>query len=318
MANVYSYGNYGGGGYSRFSLFSPIIKSLMIINVVVYLLQHWFFGLLTMGGTPVEYHLMRYFALQPIESGTLYPWQFITYQFMHGGFFHLFFNMFALWMFGSELESVWGGRRFLAFYLISGVGAAALQLAMGYVLGSGAPTVGASGSIQGLLIAFGFMFPDRPIFIFPIPVPVPAKFFVLFWIGIDVLSGITGADRGVAHFAHIGGAICGYVLLRFGDALRIFEAIDRIVDVFAGKRRVLSSSRKIYDINSTGNSSYGRAEQSSTGSSSGWFSSEKKSYSNREITQEDVDAILDKIARSGYNSLSEEEKKILYDASKKL
>jgi hypothetical protein len=237
---------------------------------------------------------------------------------MHGGFFHLFFNMFALWMFGSELESVWGGRRFLAFYLISGVGAAALQLTMGYLLGSGAPTVGASGSIQGLLIAFGFMFPDRPIFIFPIPVPVPAKFFVLFWIGIDVLSGITGADRGVAHFAHIGGAICGYVLLRFGDTLRIFEAIDRIVDVFSGKRRVLSSNRKIYDINSTGSGSYGRAEQSSGGSSSGWFSSEKKSYSNREITQEDVDAILDKIARSGYSSLSEEEKKILYDASKKL
>jgi membrane associated rhomboid family serine protease len=321
MANYYYQTNYGGG-LGRFSLFSPVIKTLLISNVVIYLLQHWFLGLLTVGGVPMEAYIMRYFALQPIGSDAFYPWQLITYQFMHGGFLHLLFNMFALWMFGSELESIWGGRRFLTFYFLSGMGAGLLQLLVSYLLGSGAPTVGASGSINGVMLAFGFMFPDRPILMFPIFFPIPAKFFVLFWLAIDLISGVTGADRGVAHFAHLGGALVGYLLLRFGDDMGIFTGIDRVVDTLTGRRNLVQPRRKIYDINAT--SSYNRYGDDETdtptrSSPTSWLRRDNTaSRTDREITQEEVDRILDKIAHSGYNSLSNEEKRILNEASRKL
>jgi membrane associated rhomboid family serine protease len=319
MANYYYQTNYGSGGFGRFSLFSPVIKTLLITNIVIYLVQHWFLGLLTVGGVPLEAYITHYFALQPIGSDAFYPWQLVTYQFMHGGFLHVFFNMFALWMFGSELESIWGGRRFLTFYFLSGIGAGLLQLLVGYLLGSGAPTVGASGSINGVMLAFGFMFPDRPILMFPIFFPIPAKFFVLGWLAIDLISGLTGADRGVAHFAHVGGALFGYLLLRFGDDLGIFTAIDRVVDTLTGRRNLVQPRRKIYDINAANSyNSYDDDAQTPPRTASWLRRDSSSSRPEREITQEEVDRILDKIAHSGYNSLSSEEKRILNEASRKL
>jgi membrane associated rhomboid family serine protease len=333
MANYsYSYRGTGLGG-GGFSLFSPTIKSLLIINVAVFALE-LFLGALTLGGVPVKAYLMQWFALQSLASGDFMPWQLVTYQFMHGGFLHLFFNMFALWMFGSELDSIWGGRRFLTFYLLSGIGAGAVQLGVSALLGSEAPTVGASGSINGLLIAFGFLFPDRPLLMFPIFFPIPAKIFVLGWVAIDFLSGITGADRGVAHFAHVGGALMGFLLLRFGDSLGIFAALDRVVDVLTGRRRAIPSGRKIYDIRSMQSENrFGSGSSSSSSSGLGAILGTKRSAektsttssnagssasSDAERTQEVVDRILDKIASTGYNSLSEDEKRILNEASKKL
>jgi membrane associated rhomboid family serine protease len=314
MANYYTQ-NYGGGGLGRFSLFSPMIKSLIIANVAIYLLQ-LFLGSLTMKDIPVGHYLMEYFALQPIGSDSFFPWwQLVTYQFMHGGFFHLFFNMFSLWMFGSELESIWGGRRFLTFYLLCGIGAGVLHLVVSYFLGSMAPTVGASGSVYGLLLAFGFMFPDRPILMFPIFFPVPAKIFVLFMIGIGVISGITGTDSSTAHFAHLGGALFGYFLLRFGDKLGIFSFVDRVIDTVSGRQRLIPSGRKIYDIK-TGNDFKGTATSSRATS---WLKKDNSSsLDSNGTTQENVDRILDKIAATGYNSLSDEEKRVLNEASKKM
>lgn len=316
MANYSFRASYGGSG--GFSLFPPVIKTLLITNVVVFVLQYVFLGFLTIGGVSVQRFVMAYFALQPLETGMFYPWQLISYQFMHGGVWHLFFNMLALWMFGSELESIWGSRRFLTFYLLAGIGAGLAQIAVtSFFPDYGGPTVGASGAIQGVMIAFGFMFPDRPILMFPIFFPIPAKIFVLLWIGIDLVSGLMGSD-GVAHFAHLGGALTGYLLLRFGDQVGIFGFFDKIRDILSGGgggRKVFGTKRKIYDIREA--DSYRATEKPEIGVSS-WFRAKTSSDGNRTITQEDIDAILDKIAKTGYASLSEEEKRILMEASKKL
>lgn len=318
MANYSFRSTYSSGG---FSLFPPVIKTLLITNVAVFVLQYVFLGFLTIGGVSVQRFVMAYFALQPLETGMFYPWQLISYQFMHGGLWHLFFNMLALWMFGSELESIWGSRRFLTFYLLAGIGAGLAQIAVSsFFPGYGGPTVGASGAIQGVMIAFGFMFPDRPILMFPIFFPVPAKILVLFWIGMDVVSGLLGSGHdSVAHFAHLGGALTGYMLLRYGDQMGIFGFFDKIRDVLSGNRgggrKVFGTKRKIYDIREA--ESYRVSEKPEIGVSS-WFRAKTSSDGNRTITQEDIDAILDKIAKTGYASLSEEEKRILMEASKKL
>lgn len=316
MANYYFRNSYGSGfGGGGFSLFTPVIKTLLITNIVIYVAQFLFLGFLTVGGMSVQRLLMAYFALQPLESGLFFPWQLISYQFMHGGLWHLFFNMLALWMFGSELESIWGSRRFLIFYLLAGIGAGLAQIGVSSLFpGYGGPTVGASGAIQGVMIAFGLMFPDRPIIMFPIFFPVPAKIFVFIWIGVDLIAGLMGND-GVAHFAHLGGALTGYLLLRFGDQVGIFGFFDKVRDVLSGNggRKVFGAKRKIYDIREA--NSYGQKQESGVSS---WFRAKTSTDGNRAITQEEIDAILDKIAKTGYGSLSEEEKRTLMEASKKL
>jgi membrane associated rhomboid family serine protease len=321
MAQYYFRDSYGGGGYGRFSLFTPVIKTLLISNAVIFVVQYLFLGLLTLEGTSVQRYIMAYFALQPVESGLFFPWQLLSYQFMHGGVMHLFWNMLALWLFGSELESIWGSRRFIIFYLLAGVGAGLAQLAVGYAFdGYGAPTVGASGSIQGIMIAFAFMFPDRPILMFPIFFPIPAKIFVFIWIGIDLISGLmSGGSSGVAHFAHLGGALTGYLLLRYGDQAGIFAFFDKIRDTLlsdGGSKKVFGARRKIYDIREARQSAKETPVRES--SVSAWFRARTNSDGARAITQEEIDKILDKIAKTGYASLSEDEKRILMEASKKL
>ena len=215
-------------GIGGFSMFPPTIKTLLIINVAVFLLHHLFFTSFTIGGQSLARYFIEYFALQPISGlenffgsgASFYPWQIITYQFMHANLWHIFFNMFALWMFGSELENLWGGTRFLTYYLLCGIGAAIVQLFISPIFSDPAPTIGASGAVYGILLAFGLTFPDRPIFMFPFFIPIPAKFFVLIFAGIELLTGLTSTD-GIAHFAHLGGAATGFLLLKFGDRLGI-------------------------------------------------------------------------------------------------
>lgn len=148
------------------------------------------------------------------------PWQLVTYMFMHGSFSHLFFNMFALYMFGRVLEEVWGARRFLVYYFVTGIGAGCVQLLtwmrfaddpwLGYMV-----TIGASGAVFGILLAFGMKFPNAPLFILLIPIPVKAKYVVAGYGVIELVSGIAGVQGdGVAHFAHLGGMLFGWGLLR--------------------------------------------------------------------------------------------------------
>jgi membrane associated rhomboid family serine protease len=168
--------------------------------------------------------LFEYFALWPLHAAhpPFRPWQLLSYAFMHGSVAHIFFNMFGLWMFGRDLERVMGARRFLSYYLTCVVGAALVQLTVASLQGSIYPTVGASGGIFGLLLAFGMFFPNRMVvLIFP-PIPMRAKYFVVVFGLLELYLGLSGREPGVANFAHLGGMFFGFVLLQYwrGQARR--------------------------------------------------------------------------------------------------
>ena len=181
----------------------PITQALLLINVALYAAD------LLLG-----HGLTALFALWPLDSGRFMPWQLVSYGFLHGSFGHLFFNMLGLWMFGAELERIWGGKRYLQFYMASVLTAALTQLLVGLFTG-GAPTVGASGGLFGLLLAFGMMFPNRTIVPLIPPIPMKAKTFVMVFGGLELLFGVTGTASGVAHFAHLGGMLGGFLMIRY-------------------------------------------------------------------------------------------------------
>ena len=181
----------------------PVTQALLLINVAVFCIDVFVGGLLS-----------RLFALYPLGAGFA-PWQLVTYAFLHGGVGHLFFNMLGLWMFGAELERVWGPKRFMQFYAASVLTAAGAQLVVTAMLGSMYPTVGASGGLFGLLLAYGMMFPNRTIMpLFP-PIPMKAKVFVALYGGLELILGVTGTQEGVAHFAHLGGMLGGFLMIRY-------------------------------------------------------------------------------------------------------
>jgi len=158
--------------------------------------------------------LVRLLALFPVDSTYFRPWQVLTYAFLHGDGFHLFFNMLGLWMFGSELERLWGARRYLLFLLAGVLAAAAAQLIVSALLGWRDPTVGASGGLFALLLAYGMLFPNRIIMpLFP-PIPMKARTFVIVFGTLELVLGLTGS-RGVAHFAHLGGMVGGFLMIRY-------------------------------------------------------------------------------------------------------
>lgn len=181
----------------------PTTQALLGLNVIAFALQ----GLL-------GDNAMWPFALWPLGS-EFQPWQILTYGFLHGGLMHLLFNMFGLYMFGSDIESVWGQRRFLLYYLTCIVTAALAQLTVTWLTGSVYPTVGASGGVFGLLLAFGMMFPRRTVVLLIPPIPMPAWLFVTLYGVIELYLGITGSVSGVAHFAHLGGMVGGYLLIAY-------------------------------------------------------------------------------------------------------
>jgi membrane associated rhomboid family serine protease len=152
-------------------------------------------------------------ALWPVHSGYFDVWQLISYSFLHGGFNHLFFNMFALWMFGLPVERMWGSRKFAEYYFVCVLGAGAIQLLVQHLSGNVYPTIGASGAVFGLLLAYGVMWPNNKLFLIFFPVPIKAKWFVLIYGGVELVFGMTGAMPQVAHFAHLGGLFFGAGLL---------------------------------------------------------------------------------------------------------
>lgn len=152
-------------------------------------------------------------ALWPLQSGYFEPWQLLTYGFLHGSFNHLFFNMFAVWMFGAALEQAWGSQRFGIYYTVCVLGAAVAQIVVQQGSGDVYPTVGASGGVFGLLLAYGVMWPNNRLFLIFFPVPVKAKWFVILYGAAELLFGLTGAMPGIAHFAHLGGMVFGLALL---------------------------------------------------------------------------------------------------------
>lgn len=224
---------------NSFSVLPPVVKNLLIINGLFFLATLSFETL----GTDLRETLGLHFPL----ADTFRPYQIITYMFMHGNFMHLFFNMFALWMFGNTLENVWGPKRFLTYYLITGIGAAIchyavvyyeMQPALNYISQNAldypelealkqevynAPVVvGASGSVFGILLAFGMLFPNTLLYIY-FAIPIKAKWFVVLYGAIELFSGLRGAPGdNVAHFAHLGGMLFGFILIKYWKSNRNF------------------------------------------------------------------------------------------------
>ncbi len=189
----------------------PATRALIVANILVYLAQALtrdaFTGLV---------------ALQPVGP-YFHVWQLVTYAFLHGSLAHIFFNMFALYMFGSELERYWGAPRFLAYYFASVLAAGGVQLATTYLSGTYESTIGASGGVFGLLLAFAFNFPRQRILLLIPPIPLPAWLFVTIYGVIELFLGVTGTQASVAHFAHLGGMLGGAVVMlywRLEDRLR--------------------------------------------------------------------------------------------------
>lgn len=222
---------------------TEIVKHLLIINVLFFVATYFYQDL-----------MIQQFALWFPKNDNFQVWQFLSHMFMHGGLMHIFFNMYALWAFGSPLERMWGRNKFIFFYISAGLGAAFIHTAVNYfhyesgvqdLLSMGAsaeeiqqlirdsserapqqffkmmssyyiPAVGASGAIYGILVAFGMMFPNSELFLIFIPYPIKAKYFIPVLVGLDLFSGVTGYSifgSGIAHFAHVGGALFGFIMM---------------------------------------------------------------------------------------------------------
>ncbi len=207
-----------------------VTKNLLIINVLC------FFGDVVARRYGVNLHEML--GLHFFMASDFKLFQLITYMFMHADLYHIFFNMFAVWMFGRTLEHVFGPKRFLIYYMVCGIGAGLVQEVVQYAeyafhlsnydgVNTGMEvipmaeylnlmtTVGASGAVYGILLAFGVLFPNTPMFVFPIPFPIKAKFFVIGYAAIELVSGLGSSNDGIAHFAHLGGMIFGFFLLMY-------------------------------------------------------------------------------------------------------
>lgn len=219
--------------YYKPDAFPPVVKNLLIINVLVFLAQVTF-------QNNEHFSIENLFALHDVRSVYFKPYQLVTHLFLHGSIGHIFFNMFALWMFGQTLENRFGSKRFLIFYFVSGLGAALLHLAVLYfelqpvweafrslppeqqaeiaqspAFKINVETVGASGAIFGCLAAFGYLFPNTMIYVYFL-LPLKAKWFVLIYAGLELWMGIrNSAGDNVAHFAHLGGALAGFLLVLF-------------------------------------------------------------------------------------------------------
>ena len=259
-------------------------------------------------------------------------YQLVTYMFMHAGFTHLFFNMFSLWMFGCVVENVWGPKKFLFYYMACGVGAGLLQMVAQfgefYLLASEQlpgfgfgdvmevarnssavlnlwTTVGASGAVYGILLAFGMLFPEQRMFIFPLPVPIKAKWFVCIFVAIELFSALGTSGSNVAHFAHLGGMLFGYIMIRYWR--------DNPGGGGFGRSRGQQFFDKMKD--NWERRSHRRSDEA--GRNDGQRRESDWDYNARKKAEQDeIDRILDKVRRSGYDSLTDEEKRKLFDGGK--
>ena len=310
-----------------FSNIPTVTKNLLIINVLAYLATLLLSGM----GISLEHIGGLHFFL----ASDFHLFQFITYQFLHSGFAHLFFNMFALWMFGCVIENVWGPKKFIFYYILCGIGAGFCQEIVQYVqysmeglanyeyvnvsgVGQMAMdtylnnwlTIGASGAVYAILLAFGMTFPNERIFIFPLPVPIKAKWFVIIYAALELFLALRSMDD-VAHMAHLGGMLFGFLLITYWrkhpDSRFDLGRSKQFFDRWGEKRKAQSAEnpKNTWTTNNTGHSGYGPTRQDDIE-----YNARKKAR------QEEVDRILDKIRKSGYDSLTKEEKQRLFEASR--
>lgn len=206
---------FGPGGMT------PAVKFLLIVNIAVFVLQ-------TVLGTVADYRLTFYFGLVPgLVLQEFYLWQLFTYQFLHGGLFHILFNMLAVWMFGCDLERRWGSHFFLRYYFISVIGGGLLNTL--FVPNQLGPSIGASAGVYGILLAYGLIYPNRIVYFYFL-FPIKMKYFVMIIGAIALYSSLTAGQSGIAHLAHVGGMAFGYIYLRG------FNPWDHVKDYFDRRR----------------------------------------------------------------------------------
>lgn len=261
------YYRYSSYRYAWQERFTQAVRWLLISNAVVFLLQH------LLGFAWMNYR----FGLVPvlIRENFMF-WQFVTYMFLHGDIFHFLFNMFTLWMFGCEIERQWGTRQFLKYYFLTGVGAGVITFLLTF--NSPIPTIGASGSLFGVLVAYALMFPDRPIYLYFL-FPIKAKYLVIFFGAVELLASFNHTSDGIGHFTHLGGMLIGYLYLKLDWR---WARLMNFIKSFSRQRRSARLRRQI----------------------------EKE-----QAILARVDAILDKINQVGIENLTKEEKKLLEQAS---
>ena len=296
-------------------------KNLLVVNILAYLAT-W---VLQRSGVDLNALLGLHFFM----ASDFRIYQFLTYMFLHGSFTHILFNMFALWMFGSVIERVWGPKKFLFYYIVCGVGAGFVQelvqygnyVAQGlaayqYVNMGGTQismdsyinlwtTIGASGAVYGILLAFGMIFPNERLFIIPFPFPIKAKWLIVGYIAIELFSAMSGPGDGVAHMAHLGGMLFGFLLIRYWrkhpDSSQRFGR--------SSGQEFFDNLRRKYEERQRNRSMH--AEQTQRRDPR-WETDEEYNQRQRQ-NQEEIDAILDKIRKSGYDSLTKEEKQKLFE-----
>ena len=196
---------------TQLSVFPPVIKNLLIINALIFMAQLLY-----------DQVLISWFGLWPLGSpyinARFWPWQLVSYGFLHGGPMHLLVNMFALWMFGVQIENRWGSKRFAIFYFVCVIGAGFIQLivaTMAAANGEIYPTVGASGGVFGVLLAYGMLFPNQVIMLLFPPIPMKAKYFVIGYGAITLIAAVGNIGGNIAHFAHLGGMLFGFLLIMY-------------------------------------------------------------------------------------------------------
>jgi membrane associated rhomboid family serine protease len=264
---------FGGG-------LTPVVKYLLVANSAVYMVQQ--FAALKSTVTPSP---LSFLAMNPEQVIHHFAfWQLFTYMFLHGNFFHIFFNMFTLFIFGCDVERTMGSRRFLHFYFLTGIGAALFYIFFNW--NSHSTIIGASGAIYGILVAFAVLFPDRIVTLllfFILPIQLKAKHLVAIFIGISVISGIQGqvfgTNDGIAHLAHLGGALIGYLFLKGRPML---DQLAISIHQQQQQQKITSTLRKQQEI-------------------------DRKRL--------EIDRILDRINQVGFDGITEKEKKVLKEAS---
>ena len=297
-------------------------KNLLVVNVLA------FIATFVLERSGID--LTRMLGLHFFMASEFHFWQFITYMFLHGGFTHILFNMFALWMFGSVIERVWGPKKFLFYYICCGIGAGFTQelvqyfsysleglAAYQYVNAGGVQmttdayinlwtTIGASGAVYGILLAFGMLFPNERLFIIPFPFPIKAKWLIVGYIAIELFSAMSGPGDGVAHMAHLGGMLFGFLLIRYWQ-----HHPDSSSRFGRSKgQEFFDNLKRKYDARQN-RQPYMNAEHTDPRRET-----DEEYNARQRKNQEEIDAILDKIRKSGYDSLTKEEKKKLFDQSR--
>ncbi len=293
-------------------------KNLLVLNILAFLAT-W---VLERSGVDLTSLLGLHFFL----ASDFHVYQFLTYMFLHGGFTHILFNMFALWMFGGVIERVWGPKKFLFYYIVCGVGAGIIQelvqyadysiqgmAAYQYVEAGGVrmttdtyinlwTTIGASGAVYGILLAFGMIFPNERLFIIPFPFPIKAKWLIMGYIAIELFSAMSGPGDGVAHMAHLGGMLFGFLLIRYWQ--KHPDSSQRFGRSYG--QEFFDNMKRKFDERQRNNNM--KAENTSQRAET-----DEEYNAHKRQNQEEIDAILDKIRKSGYDSLTKEEKQKLFD-----